>query len=220
MDGGDFIASSGSPLFFVSYARGSRVPTPAPPKDPDEHVLRFFGDLVTHVNELVSPPTGVDIGFIDRSIDGGERWRDELLSAARTCQVFVPLISPKYPRSEWCMREWETFALRKIHKRDPTSLGSETAIVPVNWVPTNLGSLPGMIQDIQFFVPEGLPVGTMAENYRHNGLYGLLITHQDDAYANVVWKLAQRVADICDRHWVEPMPAQRRSRRRRPKGTT
>src|SRR5262249_35038308 len=156
----------GSPLFFVSYARGNPIRLPSSPKDPDEHVVRFFGDLVTHVNELVSPPTGVDVGFIDRSIDGGERWEDELLAAARTCQVFVPLISPPYHRSDWCMHEWEPCASRRIHNRDPAKLGSETAIVPVSWVPTDLDSLPELIRNIQMFAPEGLPAKNMAAIYR------------------------------------------------------
>jgi TIR domain len=202
--GGEVPISPPSPLFFLSYARQNPIELPTPPGDRDRHAVRLFSDLSVHVNELVSPPTGVDPGFIDRSIRGGQWWEPDLLEAARTCQVFVPLISPSYVRSAWCMREWATFAGRRVVKVAPVHVKHETAIVPVIWVRTEDSLLPAKIQAIQRFLPEGLPDPRMAALYRENGVYGLLTMRQDDAYDNVVWKLAQRVAEICKSHRVEP----------------
>jgi hypothetical protein len=199
----DLSAAPVSPLFFVSYARVKDIRLPAPVADRDEFVMRFFTDLSLNVNELVSPPTGIDPGFIDRFIGGGERWELELLEAANTCQVFVPLISPSYLRSEWCLREWEVFAARRVVARDPAAAGHETAIVPVVWVPTELSTMPATVQRIQLFSPEGLPDPQLAAQYRENGVYGLLRTKQDEAYHNVVWRLSMRVREICLRYRVE-----------------
>jgi TIR domain len=204
VDGGDRTDPPMSPLFFISYARQNSLQLPMPPGERDRHAVRLFGDLSLHVNELVSPPTGVDPGFIDRSIRGGQWWEPDLLDAARTCQVFIPLISPSYVQSEWCTRELETFAARRVVRVAPAHVSHETAILPVIWVRTEETLLPAKIRAIQQFSPEGLPDPRMAALYRENGIYGLLSMRQDEAYDNVVWKLAQRVAEICKSHRVVP----------------
>lgn len=192
-----------SPVFFVSYARVRDIPLPAPATDRDEFVMRFFTDLSLNVNELVSPPIGVDPGFIDRAIAGGDRWEPELLQAAGTCQVFVPLISPSYLRSEWCMREWALFSARRVIARDTGVPDHTSAIVPVIWVPTERSAMPPDIRGIQGFAPEGLADPRIGAEYLGNGIYGLLRTRQEDAYQHVVWRLSMRIREICLRYHVE-----------------
>jgi hypothetical protein len=190
-------------VFFVSYARVRDLRLPTPAADRDEYVLRFFSDLSLNVNELLSPPVGVDPGFMDRTISGGDRWRSELIEAAMTCQVFVPLLSPSYLRSQWCKRELELFSARRVIARDTGAPGHVSAIVPVLWVPTELSTMPIEIQAIQRFAPEGLAKPQIAAEYLGNGIYGLLRTQQEEAYQHVVWRLSMRIRDICLRYHVE-----------------
>jgi hypothetical protein len=204
MAAGDPEPPMGSPLLLLSYGRGGQRRLPMARTPPDAQVMRLYTDLSVHVNELLSPPTGIDVGFIDRSIDLGGRWRLELSEAVGSCQVFVPLISPSYLRSEWCNWEWNAFAERTVHKRIPTASDHESAIVPVIWVPTRPEHLPPHMQNIQLFSPEPLPGTVIARQYEDNGLYGLLTMMRDDSYSYIVWKLAQRIAEVCQTHWVEP----------------
>jgi hypothetical protein len=165
--------------------------------------MRLFDELSDHVSELVGRPTGADPGFMDRALDGGERWTRELLTAAGTCQVFIPLISKPYVDSEWCGTEWDAFSRRRIVRRADGSTDHETGIVPVTWAPTDAESLPAVVRDIQRFSPGGMPDPDIAAQYQHEGVYGLLTMGLEAAYRAVVWRLAQRVVAIHRSHWVE-----------------
>ncbi len=194
-----------APLFFLSYGHveiSTRSPAPTP--DPNRYALRLFHDLSMHVSLLVGRAAGADPGFMDRSLAGGERWTPELLRAAGTCQVFVPLISSALLNSQWCAMEWDAFSRRKIVRRDGRP-DHESGIVPVVWSPTESDSLPAVVRDVQRFSPVGLPDPIAAE-YHRDGLYGLLamsLPQYDQYYAAVVWRLAQRVVAVYRSHWVE-----------------
>jgi hypothetical protein len=194
-----------SPLFFLSYPRASRRRLPQPPDDPDRHVKRFFVDLCRNVDALVSPPVGIDLGFMDKSMNAGEEWEPQLNDALDTCRCFVALLSPSFGRSQYCMQEWDRFARRRV-VRQADSGGSphETAIVAVTWVPIRTKELPQRLRTVQRFSPEGLPRSEMAALYQDYGIFGLLQTKQEETYLNVVWMLARRVAEICNGHRVEP----------------
>ncbi|GAA2648175.1 TIR-like protein FxsC [Paractinoplanes durhamensis] len=192
-----------APVFFVSYAHVRDLRLPAPPADRDGFVLRFFSDLSLNVNELLSPPIGVDPGFIDRTIGGGDRWRPELLEAAVTCQVLVPLLSPAYLQSQWCARELKLFTARRVIARATGMPGHVSAVVPVLWVPTERSGMPAVIREFQHFDPLGLAKPELAADYRDNGIYGLLRTKQDEAYHHVVWRLAMRIREIFLTYHVE-----------------
>ncbi|MGC4756361.1 TIR-like protein FxsC [Micromonospora trifolii] len=190
-----------APLFFVSY---SRAPVGRATGKPAEYVSRFFEDLSVHVSELVGPVTGVDAGFLDSSIAGGERWSPELLQAAGTCQVFVPLVSSALLGSDWCGREWDAFSRRRITPRHSSASVHETAIVPVTWSPTNGTALPRVLRDIQRFTPTAMPDPDIAVHYQRDGVYGLLTMQWENAYRAVVWRLAQRIVAIHRSYLVEP----------------
>ncbi|MCG5465987.1 TIR-like protein FxsC [Micromonospora sp. MED01] len=197
------VADTRTPLFFVSY---SRPQIRRAGNTPQEYLSRFFDDLSTHVSELVGLPTGVDPGFMDSSLGGGERWTPELLRAAGTCQVFIPLVSSSFISSTWCAMEWHAFARRQIEPRVPGSSAHETAIVPVNWSPTTEASLPPSIRAIQRFSPTALPDdNTVARQYEQEGVYGLLTMQREQAYRAVVWRLAQRVVAIHRAYHVHPL---------------
>ncbi|MFI6240974.1 hypothetical protein ACIBEF_13955 [Micromonospora sp. NPDC050795] len=85
----------------------SRAPVGRATGEPAEYVSRFFEGLSVHVSEQVGPVTGANAGFLDTSTADGERWSPEMLQAAGTCQVFVPLVSSALLGSAWCGREQE-----------------------------------------------------------------------------------------------------------------
>ncbi|MET0415970.1 MAG: TIR-like protein FxsC [Actinoplanes sp.] len=190
-----------APVFFVSYARMRSIGL-TPTAGPDELVMRFFTDLSVNVNELISLDIGEDPGFIDRAIRGGEQWEPELLEAAGRCQVLVPLVSPAYLRSRWCMRELELFSGRPVINRESGRPDHVSAIVPVLWVPTERSAMPPKIRAVQQFTPLGVDQPRIATQYEENGIYGLLRTKQEEAYQTVVWKLSMRIREICLKYYV------------------
>ncbi|MEU8183048.1 TIR-like protein FxsC [Micromonospora sp. NPDC049047] len=201
MSTADAASQTRAPLFFLSH---SRAPVGRATGKPAEYLSRFFEDLTVHVSELVGPVTGVDAGFLDSTIAGGERWSPELLEAAGTCQVFVPLLSSALLSSEWCGREWDLFSRRRILPRHGAASAHETAIVPVTWSPTNGAALPRVLRDIQRFSPTAMPDPDIAVHYQRDGVYGLLTMQWESAYRAVVWRLAQRIVAIHRSYLVEP----------------
>lgn len=179
------------PLFFLSYRHG-------------RHITKFFNDLSENVAELVSLPIGVEPGFMNPVTDGTKRWTADLLDALGTCQVFVPLLSGPYFTSNWCGMEWYAFTRRAVHNRSTGYPGSETAIVPVIWAaPLPDDRMPTVIKDAPRFYPARLPDTDINAQYEADGIYGLS-QMSDVAYQEVVWRLAQRIADIQYNHWVKP----------------
>jgi hypothetical protein len=192
------------PLFFVSYPHsGGRFPPSGRPKERDRHVARFFDDLSEHLVNLVPRGAGADPGFLDRQIQGGEEWHPEVLQALGTSNVFVALLSAPLFTSVWCGKEWYGFSKREVVGIGPHADPHETAIVPVVWatLPTE-AAMPSAVTAVQRFVPGALPDPAVAEHYRRDGVYGLMVTRQEDAYQMVVWRLAQRIAALCQSHEV------------------
>jgi hypothetical protein len=193
VNGDEFELKPGSPLFFLSYAH----------VNPNRgEVARFFEDLSIDVNELIGGSAGVDPGFIDTVMGGGERWSPELLRATGTCQVFVPLISTSLVNSTWCGMEWHAFARRPRFRRADRRPDNATGIVPVRWSPTELDDLPPVVQKIQWFSPGRPPDPQLPARYEQEGVYGLLRLGMNDEYRAVVWRLAQHVVAIFRTHWV------------------
>jgi hypothetical protein len=204
MDDGRVQVDPVAPLFFLSYAvvkPPSRQMTG--PRDPNNNVRQLFAELSIHVNHLVSRPTGADPGFMDRTMQGGQRWSAGLLEAVGTCQVFVALLSPAYLDSNWCAMEWDAFASRTVRKRREGASDFETCFLPVSWSPVDSCELPETPKAIQRFAPEGTPDDSIVPQYQQEGLYGLLTMKQDVAHGVVVWKLAQRIVELSRSHWVE-----------------
>jgi hypothetical protein len=205
VNGEQFQVYPGAPLFFLSYALpGAPRNSPSPPHELAGNVLRLFDDLSTDVNELVGRAVGADPGFMDRIMGGGRRWTPELLRAAGTCQVFVPLISPTMVGSEWCAMEWDAFSRRTILNRQRGKPANETGIVPLTWSHTEPDELPGVMSKIQRFYPGRLPNADVAALYQEEGVYGMLRLGHEQGYRAVVWRLAQRVVEIHRSHWVAP----------------
>ncbi|MGK5442481.1 TIR-like protein FxsC [Micromonospora sp. URMC 105] len=200
----EFRVDPSAPVFFLSYAR-TKNRVAAPPRDTNHRVFQLFVDLSDHVVELLGLPPGRPAGFMDRVIDGGQLWTEDLAFATGHSQVFIPLISPQYLNSAWCAREWDAFARRPFRLR-PGAVASpgETPIIPVNWSVVERHRVPPVVSQRQMFTPTRLP-SDIAPQYHDEGIYGLLSLGKNgkDAYDAVVWRLAQRVARAYHTHWVQ-----------------
>ncbi|WP_173079480.1 TIR-like protein FxsC [Phytohabitans rumicis] len=191
---------SHAPVFFLSYAQAA-TRSLKQNRERNLRVMEFFDELSEHVSGLLGLRAGEDPGFMDRTMTGGQRWTRELLHAAGTCQVFVPLVSPGLVRSPWCAMEWDAFSRREIVRRDDGGPAWESGILPVSWIQTEYDVLPAVVREIQHFAPIRLPNPDYAADYQQEGLYGLLAL-KSDAYSAVVWRLAQRIVEVYRTHRV------------------
>lgn len=184
-----------APYFFLSYAHIPPVRPDEP--DPDVWVHRLFRDLCDHIRNLTAHPGAP--GFMDRSMQAGQIWTDELAGSLGGCRVFVPLYSPRYFISPWCGREWAAFTDRPAHHRDPEARGTPSAIVPALWAPVPDRGLPGCVQEVQYTQPE------LGDRYRTFGLYGLAKLHAFRRdYQKAVLHLARRIVEVGENVIVEP----------------
>ncbi|MBT1090610.1 TIR-like protein FxsC [Streptomyces sp. Tu102] len=176
-----------APYFFLSYARIPRTRPDDP--DPDLWVHRLFHDLCEHIRNLTAHPGAP--GFMDRAMQAGQIWSDELAESLGGCRVFVPLYSPRYFISPWCGKEWGAFTERRARHREQDERGTPSAIVPALWSPVPDRRLPDCVREVQYTHPE------LGDRYRTFGLYGLakLRSFRSD-YQKAVLRLAMRIVDV------------------------
>jgi FxsC-like protein len=175
------------PLFFLSYARG----------DDDEDVRRFYSDLCTALRRRVADPVE-PIGFLDREIDLGARWSNELAEALAASQVFLAIYSPRYFRRDKCGREWGVFADRMAGYERQAGVRTNL-IIPVLWVVS--GGMPEEAMSLQVY---GDDLNTV---YASSGLYRILHLHRyQDDYLDFVERLADKIHGIAQTHRLPPSP--------------
>jgi|HubBroStandDraft_1064217.scaffolds.fasta_scaffold199394_2 hypothetical protein len=185
-----------APVFFLSYAH-------SPPRvgsgDHDRTIVKFFNDLSENVAELVSIAPGSSLGFMDRSMEVGVNWTQQLLTAVGTCRVFVAMLSPRYFRSSWCSQEWFAFSQRRV----ANSEHGGSAIVPVIWAPFPEEQIPNAARKVQRFSPHDIREPGVGQLYESEGVFGLM-QMDTNAYQIVVWRLAQTIARLSFTVRVEP----------------
>ncbi|MGI5236859.1 TIR-like protein FxsC [Dactylosporangium sp. CA-139066] len=193
-----------APVFFVSYAR-PRSPQPAAPTV-SNRVVNFFHELSLHLNNLVYREAGADPGYLDVSQDDTGDYPSRSLEALGSCQVFVPLLSPAYPRSRWCALEWNAFTSRAVRSRENESPTRSTSILPVLWTSTlsNFSQMPDAIRNIQFFYPSRVGRSGNSQQYTEDGLYGMLASNAPGT-DEVIFRLAQRIVEIYQSNHVGPL---------------
>ncbi|GAA3453730.1 hypothetical protein GCM10018962_55630 [Dactylosporangium matsuzakiense] len=197
-------ANPRAPIFFLSYARSRIVRTADPGPDPNQDVVRLFDDLTNNVNELVGAVTAQGPGYIDRGLEAGDEWSPRLIEAVGSCGVFVCLLSRPYLfQSTWGPREWDLFSRRRVVRRSDGLTSHETAIVPVLWTPIR-EDLPPPVAAVNVFAPTGMPREHYVEQYRDNGLLGLMRTGEEQVYRAIVWKLSMHIQRLYSEYWVEP----------------
>ena|ERR1700683_2567921 len=198
----------GSPLFFLSYAHSQTKRDSGVSYERNRWFVKFFEDLSENVAELVSRPAGSDPGYMDQWIAAGRLWTPDLLNAIGTCQVFVALLSPIYIDRDWCGMEWHGFSRRRVISYPESRATTETAIIPVTWAPVREQDLPPIVQKVRPFHPRDMTNTNQAASYENDGVVGLLRMDETTAYHAVVWRLAQRIAEIHYTHRVKPRVSQ------------
>lgn len=106
---------------FISYQRES----PFVPIWVRTHFYPLLRDLLDeHLDREVKV-------FFDENLRGGSRWPHELRAALQRTRILVPVCSPKYFLSEWCLAEWHSMARREEFVRRAALQESWTLIYPV-----------------------------------------------------------------------------------------
>ena len=87
-------------------------------------------DFGAHLQRELQKKTGNDSLeiFIDtKYIAPGELWSQTLEEKLRSAKMLIILLSPTWIHSEWCQREYRTFASQSLH------MGISRPVVPVVW---------------------------------------------------------------------------------------
>lgn len=184
--------------FFLSYGRTRKGESQAAAKYfPDQQVKQFYSDLAVNISQLIVPPIGVPLGFMDQTMRSGVDWGEELLHALGTCQVLVALLSQKYlTSSEWCGKEWNAFEKREIHRLNQRTSPRQGCIIPVVWAPYPEESLPSQISADMIFSPGDQPDPGLPDLYQTHGIMGLMRMNQETSYQITVWQLAMDIRDV------------------------
>ncbi|WP_306208514.1 TIR-like protein FxsC [Actinoplanes sp. RD1] len=167
------------PRFFISYVHHSA--------EDNRLVEKFFLDLCNDVQVFSSKDDGT--GFCDTSLQLGDRWSDGLVEALSTAQVFLPLLSPSYFRSEACGKEWTVFESRIA------PAGRSTSIIPLLWVP--MDTLHPVADRYQY------REAAFGDEYERVRLRRLIRGAQA-VYNDFVQVLAQRVVELSTGRPVPP----------------
>jgi hypothetical protein len=116
----DFVpASAAAPLrdktdlkVFVSYAHG---------RDPESQMAEYVAEVLGTAG--LKP-------WLDRSeVKPGQKLREELVAEIRRADFFVPLLSPEYMSSEWCLKEFEVAAEAGVPMR-PIKISEGRLVAP------------------------------------------------------------------------------------------
>lgn len=97
---------------FISYAHGA---------DRD-------GQMAQYASEVFAA-SGLEPWFDRTQVKPGTRLRDELVQRVEEAHFFVPLLSPAYLVSEWCLKEFEVAAEAGIPMR-PIKITAGTLVPP------------------------------------------------------------------------------------------
>ncbi|TKK89313.1 TIR domain-containing protein [Herbidospora galbida] len=183
------------PYFFLSYAH-------TPNEDPKANrwVAKLFKDLCDIVLELTRLPDPSMAGFMDTGrLLTGHLWSRRLAEALATCQVFVPLYSPRYFVSQNCGREWTAF-VHRLNSQPGSDDHRPEAIVPALWTPMQPEALPLVARSIQFSHDK------LGPYYRDEGFYGLTkLAIRRAHYQRAAHALATRIVQVGESTPLDPI---------------
>jgi hypothetical protein len=131
--------------FMLSYARLDAKRIVKGNEEPDP----TFEAFVEQLNQTVTQLTGEGPGFVDRNIEIGKEWRDDIADALATAKTMVCLYSPSYFKSENCGKEMQVF-LERRQSYIRANVGKKPAnIIPVAWHPVPW-RVPKTLPDLQY----------------------------------------------------------------------
>jgi hypothetical protein len=171
-------SSVAPPLFFISYVHDSG--------EDDQHVHRFYRDLNHDVLMFAGRRHSETAGFCDVAFQLGQRWSPALIENLSTTQVFIPVLSPVYFRSEACGKEWAIFISRL--ERSARADAQVSSIIPLLWVPM---TLPEVAQPYQY---KEAAFGAEYERVKLRAL--IREERRRDDYHAFVQQLAERVVTL------------------------
>jgi hypothetical protein len=88
---------------FISYQRnGATVPGWVR--------THFYPRLTELLDDQLDRPARI---FFDENVHGGGKWPLEVRNALQRTRILLPVCSPKYFLSEWCLAEWHSMARRE-----------------------------------------------------------------------------------------------------------
>jgi len=107
------------PVAFMSYARFD-----------DTHDDGFLGALCKRLSDEIHVQTGKDFPiFFDRKdIKWGQNWKERIENSIDEITFLIPMITPNYFESEYCMEELRLF-LERVSK-----LGRKDLILPIYYI--------------------------------------------------------------------------------------
>jgi FxsC-like protein len=189
-----------APIFFVSYARVTPLPSSPPPHtDIDPSVVKFYKDLSRRIAaRLKGGPTG-KIGFLDADVAPDADWRAERLAALRAAEIFVPLYSPPYFRNSWSIREKEEY-LASAEVAPTRAKARKHVVVPVLWTPFAPGERNAETS-------ESVSVGGGGQAYAQNGLRALCrLKAYREEYLDALDHIASKIVEVIESPEIGRVP--------------
>ena len=107
---------------FISYCRAGNV---------TDWVQNHLHPVLVKclADELADPPQV----FLDRNMEVGAHWPEELAEALRASRVLLAVWSPRYFTSSWCVGEWQSMLARQKRLGIPRSGERHGLIYPVTF---------------------------------------------------------------------------------------
>lgn len=168
--------SQDHPYFFFSYASRDY--------EDDKSFQRFFDDLCKTVAAETDRDKN-DVAFRDSaSIGLGGEWPPQLVNALRTCQCFVPVLTPRLINHPFCGYEWQAFQNRLSAAPSPAD-GKPSRLLPILWRPFDLESAPQVIKDHQY------KHAVFGQAYADNGL---VVLAQQKKFEDDYWDFLSKFA--------------------------
>jgi len=122
---------------FISYKRHNEWPI---------WIGEVFYDILNH---WLSTELGRNCNiFVDYQLETGQNWPTNLAESLSKSKVLVPLWSPQYFRSEWCLKEIALFKARETICEFGTAKNHQRLIIPA--VIHDKDSFPDEARLIQF----------------------------------------------------------------------
>jgi hypothetical protein len=130
--------------FFLSYARqdAQRIEKGQSQRDP------IFEAFIDRLDQGVMQLTGEGIGFVDRNIEPGQEWPEQIAEALATAKTMVCLYSPSYFRSPYCGKEMQVLLERRRNYIRANPGKKPSNIIPVLWHPVPW-RIPKTLPDLQ-----------------------------------------------------------------------
>jgi hypothetical protein len=156
------------------------------------------GDRILRLAELLKSEfallTGSDLDlFVDRTdLKWGEEWRLRIENALATTTFFIPVVTPRYFKSEECRKELLRFV---GHAK---ALGAEELVLPLLYLD---------VADLRLEAPSDEAVATVKERQWQDCRSLRLLAEDDPEFRAKVNELARRLIEINDSLPAEPPPA-------------